>query len=68
MDFALQSQGYERQQGSIPGEVGLERLESEDGDEGQLDSKADCSFWLEFNVQLIDQSADEIELWLKLTE
>lgn len=44
MDFALQSQGYERQQGSTPGEVGLARPESEDGDRGQLDSKADCSF------------------------
>lgn len=44
MDYALQSQGYERQQGSTPGEVGLGRPGSEDGGGGQFDSKADCGF------------------------
>lgn len=68
MDFALQSQGSERQQGSTPGEVGLGQPGSEDGGGGQLDSKADCSFRLESNAPTNDQSADEIESWLKLTE
>jgi hypothetical protein len=38
----------------------------EDGG-GQLDLRADVASWFEFNDS-IDQSADEIELWLKLTE